>query len=130
MLPGIGLEETAAPRVRATVEAIASELSAGDGLLYRYPQGTDGLGDGEGAFLACSFWMVEALCHLGRIDEATELFESLCGRSNDLGLFAEQIDPATGAHLGNFPQALTHSSLIGAALALRDASRASGARPA
>lgn len=130
MLPGIGLEETAAPRVRATVEAIASELGAGDGLLYRYPEGTDGLGGGEGAFLACSFWMVEALCHLGRIDEAIDLFQSLCGRSNDIGLFAEQIDPATGAHLGNFPQALTHSSLIGAALAVRDASRASGARPA
>jgi GH15 family glucan-1,4-alpha-glucosidase len=129
-LPGIGLEEATAPRVRATVEAIASELAAGDGLLYRYPRGADDLGGEEGAFLACSFWMVEALCHLGRTDEAIELFESLCGRSNDVGLFAEQIDPVTGAHLGNFPQALTHSSLIGAALAVRGASRASGARPA
>jgi GH15 family glucan-1,4-alpha-glucosidase len=129
-LPGIGLEEATAPRVRATVEAIASELAAGDGLLYRYPRGADDLGGEEGAFLACSFWMVEALCHLGRTDEAIELFESLCGRSNDVGLFAEQIDPVTGAHLGNFPQALTHSSLIGAALVVRGASRASGARPA
>jgi GH15 family glucan-1,4-alpha-glucosidase len=130
MLPGIGLEEPTAPRVVATVEAIASELHAGGGLLYRYPRGSDGLGSGEGAFLACSFWLVEALCHLERIDEASELLESLCGRSNDVGLFAEQIDPVTGAHLGNFPQALTHSSLIGAALAVRRTSRASGARPA
>lgn len=130
MLPGIGLEEATAPRVRATVEAIASELTAGNGLLYRYPTGADGLGGGEGAFLACSFWMVEALCQLGRIDEGIDLFESLCGRSNDVGLFAEQIDPATGAHLGNFPQALTHSSLIGAALAIRSAKRDSQARPA
>jgi GH15 family glucan-1,4-alpha-glucosidase len=130
MLPGIGLEEAAAPRVRATVEAIASELGAGDGLLYRYPRGADDIPGGEGAFLACSFWMVEALCLLGRIDEGVELFESLCGRSNDVGLFAEQIDPATGAHLGNFPQALSHSCLVGAALAIRGASRGSGARPA
>jgi pentatricopeptide repeat protein len=124
-LPGIGLEEATSSRVRATVEAVTSELGAGDGLLYRYPRGTDDLGPSEGAFVACSFWMVEALCRLGRFDEGVELFESLCRRSNDVGLFAEQIDPTTGAHLGNFPQALTHSSLIEAALAIREASRGS-----
>jgi GH15 family glucan-1,4-alpha-glucosidase len=124
-LPAIGLEQASAPRVRPTVDAIASNLDAGDGLLYRYPPGTDDLGPTEGAFLACSFWMVEALCGLERIGEGVDLFESLCRRSNDVGLFAEQIDPTTGAHLGNFPQALTHSSLIDAALAIRSATPAS-----
>jgi GH15 family glucan-1,4-alpha-glucosidase len=121
MLPSIGFEPPDAPRVRATVDAIRSELDAGGGLLYRYPPGSDGLSGGEGAFLACSFWLVTALCRLGRVDEAGELFDSLCGRANDVGLFGEEIDPATGAHLGNFPQALTHSSLVEAALALRAA---------
>jgi pentatricopeptide repeat protein len=130
MLPEIGLLETDDPRVPRTVDAISSDLAAGNGLLYRYPQQRDSLGSGEGAFLACSFWMVNALCSLGRLDEAIELFQSLCGRSNDVGLFSEQIDPPTGAHLGNFPQALTHSSLVLAALAIQRASRASATPPA
>lgn len=124
LAPEIGLEDPRAPRLSRTVEAIASDLGAGDGLLYRYSQGTDGLDGSEGAFLACSFWMVNALCALGRLDKGVELFESLCRRSNDVGLFAEQMDPQTGAHLGNFPQALTHSSLVLAALAIWRASRA------
>jgi GH15 family glucan-1,4-alpha-glucosidase len=128
MLPDIGLEDSTNPRVTRTVEAIASDLGAGNGLLYRYPPGSDGLGGREGAFLACSFWLVETRCRLGRLEEGIELFESLCGRSNDVGLFAEQIDPQTGAHLGNFPQALTHSSLIRAALAIQTATRASATR--
>jgi GH15 family glucan-1,4-alpha-glucosidase len=128
-LPTAGLEEARSPRVRATVEAIASELDAGEGLLYRYRPGSDDLGPKEGAFLACSFWLVEALCGLGRVDEATRLFESLCKRSNDVGLFAEQIDPTSGAHLGNFPQAMTHSTLVGAALAIRRATGQSAEGP-
>jgi GH15 family glucan-1,4-alpha-glucosidase len=130
LVPEIGLEDPTGPRVSRTVEAIASDLGAGNGLLYRYSPETDGLGGTEGAFLACSFWMVNALCALGRLDQGVELFESLCRRSNDVGLFAEQIDPQTGAHLGNFPQALTHSSLVLAALAIRRASQASARRPA
>lgn len=117
MLPEIGWEGSGSPRLSATVEAIRSELDAGDGLLYRYPQD----GKDEGAFLACSFWMVGALCRLGRIEEAVALFESLCARTNDVGLLAEEVDPGTGAFLGNFPQALTHSSLVSAGLSIRAA---------
>lgn len=121
-MTGIGFEEATAPRVRATVDAIADELGAGGGLLYRFLQG--GERPEKGAFVPCGFWLARALAQQGRVEEATELFESLCRRSNDVGLFAEEIDPVTGAHLGNFPQALTHSSLVGAALAIRDATPA------
>jgi GH15 family glucan-1,4-alpha-glucosidase len=124
MLPEIGIEDPKDPRVVATVDAIGTDLDAGGGLLYRYPRTEGSGGPGEGAFLACSFWMVRALCMIGRIDEAVELFGSLCARANDVGLFGEQLDPGSGKHLGNFPQALTHSALAGAALSIR-ATRAS-----
>lgn len=121
MLPILDFDEIASERVAGTVDAIQDELSAGDGLLYRYlPEGDD-LQGREGAFLPCSFWLVQALARLGRKDEATELLERLLGLANEVGLFAEEIDAATGDHLGNFPQAFTHASLIQAALALEDA---------
>lgn len=110
--------EEDASRLTSTIDAIRSELGAGGPLLYRYPPGRDGLEGGEGAFLPCSFWLVEALASTGRRDEAAELFEQMRGRSNDVGLYAEEMDPTTGEHLGNFPQALTHGSLVRAALAL------------
>jgi pentatricopeptide repeat protein len=116
MVPAVGIEPPDAPRVRQTVEAISSELGAGGGLLYRY--GADELGSGEGAFVACSFWLIRALSRMGRMEEAVDLFEGLCDRSNEVGLFAEEMDPRSGAHLGNFPQALTHSSLVQAALSI------------
>jgi len=120
ILPLLGIEKADSPRVRDTINAIRDELSAGGPLLYRYPPGRDGLPGTEGAFLPCSFWLVQALALTGRRPEAMELFEALLERANPLGLYGEEMDPATGAHLGNFPQALTHAALIQAALALRD----------
>lgn len=102
------------PRMIATTEAIQQRLGAGNGLLYRYLQheSPDGVPGEEGAFLLCSFWLVDNFTMQGRIDEAEELFDSLCARANPLGLLPEQIDPTTGAFLGNYPQAFSHIGLI------------------
>jgi GH15 family glucan-1,4-alpha-glucosidase len=120
VLPLIGLEDATSPRVGGTVDAVREELSAGFPFLYRYPPGRDGLDGTEGAFLPCSFWLVQALARTGRHTEATGLFTALLERATVLGLYSEEIDPATGVLLGNFPQALTHAALVQAALALRD----------
>lgn len=120
LLPVLDFEEPGSPRLTGTMEAIRRELGAGGPLLYRYPPRADGLAGKEGAFLPCSFWMVRALNRLGRREEATEMFEELCALSNDLGLLPEEIDPTTGEHLGNFPQALTHATLVQAAIELQD----------
>ncbi|MGP1396183.1 MAG: glycoside hydrolase family 15 protein [Inquilinaceae bacterium] len=103
-------------RLAATVAAVQAELAEND-FVHRY-RGEDGLEGGEGAFLICSFWLVDALLHLGRYDEAETLFENLAGAANDVGLYAEEIAPDTGAFLGNFPQAFTHLALIGSAFNL------------
>jgi GH15 family glucan-1,4-alpha-glucosidase len=121
ILPLLDIEEPGSPRVRGTVDAIRRGLSAGGPLLYRYPPGQDGLPGSEGAFLPCSFWLVQALARTGRRDEAAALFEELLDLASPVGLYAEEMDPATRRHLGNFPQALTHAALVQAALALRDA---------
>jgi GH15 family glucan-1,4-alpha-glucosidase len=121
VLPLLGVEDPDSPRLRGTIDAIRAELGAGGPLLYRYPPGRDGLPGTEGAFLPCSFWLVQALARIGCVGEAHELFEALLAHASPLGLYAEEMDPATGAHLGNFPQALTHAALVQAALALRDA---------
>jgi GH15 family glucan-1,4-alpha-glucosidase len=108
-------------RLKATVHRIRAELATDD-LVYRY-RGEDGLPGGEGAFLACSFWLVDALATLGDVERAEELMEKLVGRANDVGLYAEEIDPESGAFLGNFPQGLVHLALINAAATLEDAKR-------
>ena len=120
------------PRMVATTEAVRRHLDAGDGLLYRYlhEESPDGLAGGEGAFLLCSFWLVDNLTGQGRLDEAQELYDSLCGRATELGLLAEEIDPATGTFLGNFPQAFSHVGVItsGWSLGRALAAREGGAR--
>jgi GH15 family glucan-1,4-alpha-glucosidase len=103
-------------RLTSTVDAVRRELTDGP-LVHRY-FADDGLPGSEGAFLPCSFWLAEALARIERRDEAAELFEALLGLANDLGLYAEEADPTTGRALGNFPQALTHLSLISAAVAI------------
>jgi GH15 family glucan-1,4-alpha-glucosidase len=118
VLPVIEFEPAGSAHVAATVDAIRRRLGAGGPLLYRYPPGTDGLAGGEGAFLPCSFWLVQALARTGRRDEAGEVFDELVARGSPLGLYAEEMDPDTGEQLGNFPQALTHAALVQAVLAL------------
>jgi GH15 family glucan-1,4-alpha-glucosidase len=104
------------PRIASTVEAIRRELAVGP-LLRRYT-GDDGLAAGEGAFVCCSFWLVEALALAGRRVEATELMDKVLGLANDVGLYAEEIEPRTGEFLGNVPQGLVHLALISAAAAM------------
>ncbi len=102
------------PRMVATAAAIQERLGAGSGLLYRYlpRESPDGLPGHEGAFLLCSFWLVDNLALQGRLDEAMDLYDSLCARAGTLGLLPEQIDPGSGSFLGNYPQAFSHIGLI------------------
>jgi GH15 family glucan-1,4-alpha-glucosidase len=102
-------------RVRATVLAIADELTE-DGLVLRYrvEETDDGLSGEEGTFTICSFWLVSALCEIGEVVRARELCEKLLSYASTLGLYAEEIEPRSGRHLGNFPQAFTHLALINA----------------
>jgi GH15 family glucan-1,4-alpha-glucosidase len=105
------------PRIRATVLAVADELTE-DGLVLRYKveETDDGLSGEEGAFAICSFWLVSALCEIGEIERGRAMCEKLLGYSSPLGLYAEEIDPRSGRHLGNFPQAFTHLALINAVM--------------
>ncbi|MBD0424779.1 glycoside hydrolase family 15 protein [Streptomyces sp. TRM S81-3] len=115
------------PRMVATVSAVSQRLSAGDGLLYRYlhKESPDGLAGDEGAFVLCSFWLVDNLIGQGRTDEAEELYASLCARAGPLGLLSEQIHPSTGEFMGNFPQAFSHIGIIASGVNLARA-RAGG----
>ena len=117
LLPSVGFVHWTDRRMVATVDAVIDRL-VDDGLVRR----REGWDD-EGAFLPCSFWLVECLAHQGRVEEAKAFFDRVMSLANDVGLFAEEHDTRTGEPLGNYPQALTHLSHITAAVALRDASR-------
>jgi GH15 family glucan-1,4-alpha-glucosidase len=119
MLPLVGYGDPRGPRINSTIDAISRDLRHGD-FVYRY-HADDGVPGGEGCFLNCSFWLVGALARAGRVQEASALMESLVARANDVGLFAEEVDPGTGEFLGNFPQALVHLALIDAAVAIEKA---------
>jgi len=126
----VGFIDPADPRMLGTIDAIRADLGH-DGLLYRYDtrETDDGLPAGEGAFLACSFWLVEALALAGRVDDARKLFDDVVRRGNDVGLFSEELDVHSGELLGNFPQALTHIALLTAALCLAQAEEKGKAAP-
>jgi GH15 family glucan-1,4-alpha-glucosidase len=115
-IPLVGFLPVEDPRVAGTIAAVESSLMQ-DGFLQRYrTRGeVDGLPEGEGAFLACTFWLADAYMLQGRRDEAHALFERLLSLTNDLGLLAEEVDVGTGRQLGNFPQAFSHVSLINTA---------------
>ncbi|MFD8387880.1 glycoside hydrolase family 15 protein [Streptomyces sp. NPDC059680] len=120
LIPRVGFLPPDDPRVVGTVDAVRDDLGHG-GFLRRYDTEdsvVDGLPGGEGAFLACSFWLADALHLTGRKDEARELFDRLVGLVNDVGLLAEEYDPLDGRHLGNFPQAFSHIALVNTALTL------------
>jgi GH15 family glucan-1,4-alpha-glucosidase len=108
------------PRMVATTAAVTERLSAGGGLLYRYlhKESPDGIPGDEGAFVLCSFWLVENLVKQRRLGEAASLYASLCGRASSLGLLPEQIDPSTGCFMGNFPQAFSHIGVIASGVSL------------
>jgi GH15 family glucan-1,4-alpha-glucosidase len=115
-IPLLGFLPVSDPRVAGTIEAIERDLLE-DGFLHRYrtQEDVDGLPAGEGAFLACSFWLADVYVLQGRVDEARALFERLLSLANDLGLLAEEYDPGAKRLVGNFPQAFTHVSLINTA---------------
>ncbi len=108
------------PRFASTVSALRRDLSAGGALLYR----NTGSRGREGAFLTCSFWLVDVLGRAGRVEEGNELMGALVELANDVGLYAEEIDPDSGEHLGNFPQALVHLALVNAAVSLENGDEA------
>jgi GH15 family glucan-1,4-alpha-glucosidase len=119
LIPATGFLPWDDPRVAGTVAAIEEDLlQDGFVLRYRTQSKVDGMPPGEGAFLACTFWLVEAYAGLGRMEEAHALFERLVGLCNDVGLLAEEYDPAAKRQLGNFPQAFSHVALLGAAMTL------------
>lgn len=111
LLPAFGLVAADDPRVAATVDAVCAQLAGPKGLLHRY-RSADGLRGGEGAFLLCSFWLVDVLVHAGQLARAEEMLLDLLALANDVGIYAEEVDPVTGEHLGNTPQAFTHMALV------------------
>jgi len=131
LIPVVGFLPADDPRVRGTIEQIEKRLLV-DGLLLRYDseKTDDGLPGGEGAFLACSFWLADDYILLGRHDDARRLFERLLALRNDVGLLAEEYDPRAKRQVGNFPQAFSHVALIDTAFNLGRVETVDGPKPA
>jgi GH15 family glucan-1,4-alpha-glucosidase len=119
LIPALGFLPAEDPRVRGTIAAIERKLLV-DGLVLRYDTGQteDGLPPGEGAFLACSFWLVDAYALTGRVEEAKQMFERLVALANEVGLLSEQYDAREKRLIGNFPQAFSHLALVNSAMCL------------
>ncbi len=123
LLPLVGFLPATDPRMQSTIAAIEKHLTTPEGLVYRYRGFNDGLGGDEGAFLICSFWLVDNLIFAGQADKARALYEKLRTYSNDLDLYSEEINPHTLELQGNFPQAFTHLGLINGAVQLGSSPR-------
>ena len=118
-IPLVGFLDASDERVVSTVEAVRDRLGTDDGFVYRY-RTHDGIEGGENPFVPCSFWMVEALATIGRMEEARSLYDSLIARRSAPGLFAEEYAPSADEHRGNYPQAFSHIGVIDAAVTLRE----------
>jgi GH15 family glucan-1,4-alpha-glucosidase len=129
MLPLVGFVDARDEVMVRTVEAVERELMIGGFVTrYRTERAADGLPEGEGTFLMCSFWLVDCYVLQGRMDEARELFDRLSGTRNDVGLFSEQYEADDDRLLGNFPQAFSHVALVTSARALETEGRSLRAR--
>ena len=132
MIPIVGFLPADDPRVLATIDATERHLTDEHGLVYRYrtETGVDGLAGEEGSFLLCTFWLAQAQAMAGQVDRARATFERAAAFVNDVGLLSEEVDPATGELLGNFPQAFSHIGLVNAAWEISEAARRRAGKPA
>jgi GH15 family glucan-1,4-alpha-glucosidase len=131
MMPLVGFLPAADARVQGTLRAIERDLCE-NGFVHRYRTDDveDGLPPGEGAFLACTFWLADNYVLAGRVDDAHALFERLLALRNDVGLLAEEFDPVARRQLGNYPQAFSHVGLVNTAFNLTTRAQAPAARRA
>ena len=118
MLPLVGFIKATDPMMLSTIRAVQRDLTTPEGYVYRYKEFDDGLGGFEGAFTICTFWLADNLILLGELQEARRLYDFATSCANDLGLLSEEMDPATGEMLGNFPQAFSHMAIINTAVQL------------